>query len=156
MATAARMPDLLISFSMFESGSHLGLIGIITLLGAGMAFGLGNHHPLRWKASASAVLHPLACLGLFYSLAFYMHSRLGTWPKMIGLHGLPDDVLLHYDITAMTFAALIIGLLFVWPVAVLVCAVAPKMQAVLPYLGLYAVSAGVTFVAMELAPAPFL
>jgi hypothetical protein len=141
---------------MFESISHRGLTVIITLLGAGMAFGLRNHHPLRWKASASAVLHPLGCLGLFYSLAFYMHSRLGTWPKTIGLDGLPDDVLLHYDITAMTFAALIIGLLFVWPVAVLVCAVAPKMQAGLPYLGLYAVSAGVTFVAMELAPAPFL
>jgi len=141
---------------MFHSPFLTHLIVIAVLLGAGLTFAMPATKPLNGKAVAAAVLHPLTSLCLFYSLAIHMHSSLGGWPGNIGRSGLPGDVLRHEGFTSFAFGSLLIGCMFAWPIAFILCSVTEKMRPGLRYLGIYALASGVAFLAMEFAPAPYL
>jgi hypothetical protein len=107
-------------------------------------------------AMAAAAVHPIVSVGLFYSLAIHMHRRLGGWPRGIGDRGFPDGLALHADLASHAFGALLLGCLFSWPLAVLLCASAPRLRPGLLYLGIYGLTGGAAFGAMMLAPEPFL
>jgi hypothetical protein len=107
-------------------------------------------------AHVMAALPPIASLCLFYSLALHMHQRLGEWPRVIGDRGFPVDLVMHADVALFTFGSVVAGFLFVCPVAALLCAAVPRLRSSLRYVGIYAMTCGVAFALMQLAPNPFL
>ena len=140
------------------SGSPFFLYFLLAALAAGVALYLVTRSsaPLRRPAVAAAILLPALFLGLFATLAVHMHRALGGWPETIGSDGFPSALALHDDLASLAFAALIFGGMLVWPLAVLLCAVVPRMRPGLRYLGIYAVACGVAIAAMQLAPGDFL
>jgi len=144
--------------TLFVIGSSI----LVDLTIGGFALGISlillarTAEPRRRMAIAAAAFHPIASLCLFYSLAIHMHRRLGGWPRMIGDQGFPRDLVMHADLTYFTFGSLLLGCIFVWPVAVLLCVCVPRMRPGLRYLGIYALTCGAAFGAMLLAPDPFL
>ena len=107
-------------------------------------------------ALTAATFPPIASLGLFYSLAIHMHRRLGEWPRVIGDQGFPRDLVVHADVAQFAFGFVLLVSIFAWPLAVLLCACAPRLRPGLRYLGIYALTCGLAFGAMGLAPDPFL
>ena len=107
-------------------------------------------------ASAAAAFHPIATLGLFYSLAIHMYRRLGGWPRVIGNRDFPEGLVIHADLAGHAYGSLLLGCIFAWPLAVLLCACVPGLRSGLRYLGIYAFTSGAAFGAMMLAPDPFL
>ena len=103
-------------------------------------------------AAAPAV----AMLLVYYSLAIHMHQALGGWPTSIGERGFPPGLLLHANIDMYFCVALICSVVFVAPVAAIVCGVSRHWRRFLPYLGLYVLSCVIAAGLMQLAPAPFL
>ena len=111
--------------------------------------------PFHRAAVAAAAFHPVASFGLFCSLAIHMR-RFDGWPRVIGYEGFPPALVAHGQIALFAFETLLLGSLFVWPVAVLLCALVPRMRPALRYLGVYACTGGMAVGAMLLAPDPFL
>ena len=109
----------------------------------------------RWGIS-TALLHPLACVGLFYSLALHMHRRLGSWPESIGEIGFPDGLILHAHVAQGAIGALLLCTVFVLPLALLFCASVPQLRSCLRYLVVYGISSIAAVGIMQLAPAAFL
>lgn len=107
-------------------------------------------------AVAAALVHPLAVVGLFYSLALHMYARLGGWPERIGETGLADALVLHAELAKCAFGALLLGCAVALPSAVLGCALLPGLRNGLRHLGIYGCGAGAAMVLVHLAPAPFL
>jgi hypothetical protein len=110
----------------------------------------------RGLAHVMAALPPIAALCLFYSLALHMHQSLGDWPRVIGDRGFPVDLVMHADLALFTFGFVVAGCLFVCPVAALLCAAVPRLRSGLRYVGIYAMTCGVAFALMQLAPSPYL
>ena len=95
-------------------------------------------------------------LCLFYSLAIHMHRRLDGWPRTIGDQGFPEALVVHADFAQLAFGSLLLGCLFVLPLAVVLCLCVPRMRGGLYYLGIYALVGLASFGATLLAPEPFL
>ena len=122
----------------------------------GPILGARTAEPHGRMAIAAAAFHPLASLCLFYSLAIHMHRRLGGWPRVIGDQDFPRGLVMHADLALHAFGSMLLGCIFVLPIAVLLCVCVPRIRPGLRYLGIYAVTCGAAFGAMLLAPDPFL
>lgn len=109
-----------------------------------------------WKVILVTAFMPVASVGLYYSLAVHMFWSLGGWPKSIGQHGFPRALSAHADLAGGTFAVSVFCAVFFLPVAFLVCAVVPRLQPGLRYLGIYALACVAAIGAMAAAPEPFL
>ena len=105
---------------------------------------------------AIAAAPPVLMLAVFYSLAIHMHRILGGWPTSIGERGFPPKLILHCNIDMYLFSALFCSVVFVLPVAVVVCGAVPRWRWVLPYLACYLAFFVIAAGLMQLAPAPFL
>ncbi len=140
------------------SGSPFFLFFLLAALALGLVLltAAKGAAPLRLSAAAAAIGLPVVFLGLFASFAVHMHRALGGWPEVIGTRGFPSDLVLHFDIAAWAFTIMLLGGMTAWPLAVLLCAVVPRMRPGLRYLGLYAVACGAALALMQLAPDPFL
>lgn len=105
---------------------------------------------------AAAAFLPVASLCLFYSLALHMHGRLGGWPRVIGYQDFPQGLVMHADLALLTFGSMLLGGIFVCPLAALLCACVPGLRPGLRYVGIYAFTCVVAYGAMLLAPDAFL
>jgi hypothetical protein len=124
---------------------------------AGVVIGRRRPSPTRsWVGGLVAAFPAVVMVGLFYSLAVHMRQSLGEWPASLGYRGFPASLVTHAKLATGYFSALLLGSLFVWPVAVLVCALVPRWRAGSFYLGIFALAGFVGAVAMMLAPEPFL
>jgi hypothetical protein len=109
----------------------------------------------RWGVAAAA-LHPLTTIGLFYSLAVHMHRSLGGWPEVIGEAGFPPALIEHSHLAGSSFGSMLLATIFVVPVALPLCAMAPQLRPAVRYVALYGLLSLVAFGVMQLAPGPFL
>jgi len=131
------------------------LAGVLGLGAVVAGFRLRPAAPSR-GITLVAVLPGLAMLGLFYSLAVHMHQSLGGWPTSIGEHGFPSPLVTHAGIATGFFTVLLLASVFAWPIALVVCALVRRWRGGIFYLGVYALSCLVCFIAMLLAPSQFL
>ncbi len=111
--------------------------------------------PLRRGGVVAATLPATVFLGLFASLGYRIHQHFEGWPPPLGTRGFPPTLVLHSDLAFGAFAGIFASCLTVLPLAVLVCALVPRLRPGLRYLGLFALAAGVALAAMMLAPADF-
>jgi hypothetical protein len=111
---------------------------------------------LSAKGGVIAAAPAMAMLLVYYSLAIHMHQALGGWPASIGERGFPAPLILHAKIDMYFCVGLIWSIMFVLPLAVIVCAVVNRWRRFLPYLGVYFMSCILAAGLMQLAPAPFL
>lgn len=74
------------------------------------------------------------------SLAVHMYFSLGGWPLTIGEEGFSSALLFNVNTTHYFFIFLLYVTMFVWPVAVFVCALVLRWRGALPYLALYHVA----------------
>ncbi|MBC8329123.1 MAG: hypothetical protein H8E31_10300 [Planctomycetes bacterium] len=140
------------------TGAPVFLFLLLAAFAAGIPLALVGRGRARWRptAVAATLTLPLLFLALFASLAVHMHRSLGGWPERIGDDGFPSALLLHDDLAGYAFSALILGGMFAWPLAVVLCAAIPRMRPGLRYLGLYSLATGAALLVMQLAPGPFL
>ncbi|EEF59023.1 hypothetical protein [Pedosphaera parvula] len=131
------------------------LAGILGLAAIVVAFCLRPTKQSRIGFTV-AVLPALLMLALFYSLAIHMHQSLGAWPTSIGERGFPAPLVTHGYIAVNYFGVLVMGSIFVWPVAFLLCLAIRRWRVCLYYLGVFALTCLVCFGAMLLAPSQFL
>jgi hypothetical protein len=108
------------------------------------------------KAMAVSALPSLLMLGLFYSLALHMRQSLGRWPAAIGESGFPPLLVIHANLTVLTFELLFLSSLYLVPPAMLVCLFEQRWQRFIPRLALYAALFFISWGCMQLAPGPFL
>src|SRR3954462_5807830 len=87
-----------------------------------------------------AMLAALIMLALFDSLAIHMHQSLGAWPTSIGERGFPAPLVTHGYIAVNYFGVLVLGSIFVWPVAFLLCLAIRRWRVCLYYLGVFALT----------------
>lgn len=104
----------------------------------------------------AAVLPSFILLALFYSLAIHMYWSLGSWPTSIGEQGFPASLILHANLALYFFTALLWLGMFVLPVAIVVCLLRARWRRYVHFLALYALSFGICWGVMQLAPAQFL
>jgi len=126
------------------------------LVSVGPALASRPGDPPRRAALVAALLPPLVGLALVASLALHMHVSLDNWPGSLETRGFPRELLLHAEIAYFAFGSLFIACLFVWPVALLLCLAAPRLQPGLPYLGAFAAACLAALLVMQLLPDPFL
>ena len=105
---------------------------------------------------AASIVPGLVMSLSFYALALHMHAVLGGWPTSIGEAGFPPGLVRHANMTLGYFGVMILSSLFVWPLALAVCAGVPRLRGFIRYLSLLAASFAVNFALMLLAPSQFL
>ena len=93
---------------------------------------------------------------MFYSLAIQMHQSLGAWPTSIDERGFPPLLVTHATVATGYFGILLLFGIFVLPVAILVCLLAPRWRRFVPYFAMYALVFVVCWGLMQLASEPFL
>jgi hypothetical protein len=108
------------------------------------------------KARILVAFPSLIMLGLFYSLAAHMYQTLGKWPETIGNRGFPKDLLWHASVAGNIFGGLFFFTLFILPVVFLASVGVKRWRGVIPYLSAHAISFGICFALMFLAPSRFL
>ena len=141
---------------MFGTSSWLWLFFFVGAVSLGLFLGpLSARAKSRWGVAAAA-LHPLTSVGLFYSLAVHMHRSLGGWPETYGEAGFPEELVQHYQLASSSCWWMLLVTIFGVPVALVVCALAPRLRPGVRYVALYGVMSMVAFVVMQLAPGPFL
>lgn len=115
-----------------------------------------SYAALSWRSIvAMAVPGAIMVVG-FYVLALHMHAALGGWPTSIGDAGFPPALVTHARWTLGYFGVMLLSMIFVWPVAVGICAAIPRLRRFIPHLSLLAVSFCLCFGLMLLGPSPFL
>ncbi len=102
-----------------------------------------------------ALAVPIGALVLFFTLALHMHRSLGGWPETIGNRGFPEGLLQHESAAFTAFGILVVGLLLS-PVALLLCAAAPRLRSGLSPIATYAAASIAALLLTNLAPDPFL
>ncbi len=141
---------------MIDPSIPVSLAAGAALVAVGPVLAARAAEPPGRLALAASAFHPLLFLGLFYSLALHMHRRLDGWPRRIGFGDWPEGLVVHAKVAQVSFGALLLGGLFVWPVAVFVCACVPGLRPGLRALGVYALVSVAAVALMQLAPEPFL
>lgn len=84
-----------------------------------------------------------------------MRLSLGHWPTEIGERGFSPELVLHAQVEKYYFTALIWFGMFVFPIALLLCSIVPRLTRFAVLLG---VSGGFFLISCVLrlfAPAPF-
>ena len=92
----------------------------------------------------------------FYALAMHMHSALEGWPKAYGYGELPPSLVRNAKGVSWYFGAMLLGLIFVWPVALILCSVVSRLRRFFPHLSLFAGSLALNFTLTQLGPSEFL
>lgn len=151
--TAIFLALLAISFGLSDWASLA--IGIFSVA-IGPMLVIQNPKPSHRLTTIATTILPLVSLILFYSLAIHMHQSLDGWPDRIGMNGFSSSLTVHANVAYFAFGSIFFGCLFVWPVALLLCAAAPKLRPGLPYLEIYAVTCLVAFAVSQMAPDDFL
>jgi hypothetical protein len=85
-----------------------------------------------------------------------MHQSLGAWPTSIGERGFPPLLAAHETITVDFCIAFILFIVFVLPVAILVCLLVPHWRRLVPYFALNALLFVICWGLMQVAPEQFL
>jgi hypothetical protein len=111
---------------------------------------------LSWRSIGASVTPGVVMVVGFYALAVHMHTALGDWPKCIGEGGFPPALVKHANWTFWYFEAMILAIVFAWPVAVGICSAAPRLRRFIAHLSLFAGSFAVCFGLMLLGPSQFL
>ena len=111
---------------------------------------------LSRRSIVAAVMPGVVMVVGFYALAVHMHTALGGWPKCIGEAGFPPALVKHANWTLWYFGAMILAIVFAWPVAVGLCSAAPRLRRFIAHLSLFAGSFVVCFGLMLLGPSKFL
>src|SRR5438034_6739651 len=93
---------------------------------------------------------------LFYSLAIHMYYRLRGWPASIGNAGFPPSLVMHGEFTWKFFSFLFFVSAFILPAPLLLCLIVPRLRRFVVYFVFYALSYGVCWGLILLAPKPFL
>ena len=106
-------------------------------------------------ALVAALAAPLGTLALFFTLALHMHRSLGGWPETIGTRGFPEALLRHDGATSAAFGVLLVGLALS-PIALLLCAAAPRLRAGLSPVATFAAAGVAALLLTNVAPEPFL
>lgn len=107
------------------------------------------------SALLAALAVPISASALFFTLALHMHRSLGGWPETIGNRGFPEGLLRHESAAFMAFGILLVGLLLS-PLALLLCAAAPRLRGGLSPIATYAAASIAALLLTNLAPDPFL
>lgn len=107
--------------------------------------------PWIWLVALPGVVSTAA----FYSLALHMYQRLGEWPRSMGTHMLPPELVTHFEIAggAFTFAAI---LAMVLPLVLMVFALVPRLRAQIAYPALCGITVWAGLLSTFLAPSGFL
>lgn len=106
-------------------------------------------------AFLAALAVPLGASALFFTLALHMHRSLGGWPETIGTRGFPEALLRHDGATSTAFGVLLVGLALS-PIALLLCAAAPRLRAGLSPVATFAAASVAALLLTRVAPEPFL
>lgn len=132
--------------------------GLLTVAVLALAVRVARTRPgaPRGRLLAIASAQQAVFLALFVSLAAHMHASLGGWPSSLGTNGFPEPLIVHASAAFFLFASLFLGLLFVLPAGLVLCALVERLRPGLPALGLWAAMTVMSFLAMTLAPEPFL
>jgi hypothetical protein len=112
-------------------------------------------HPTR-RGIIIAMMSPVMGLVLFYSLAAHLYFSLGYWPDWNEETGSSPALILHRQIQMWWCAVVGLASVYLWPVAMVVCAAAPKARWVLVYLAIFTLTALACFGLALLAPVRFL
>ena len=112
-------------------------------------------HPTR-KCVVIAMLPPVVGLALFYSLAVHLYFSLGYWPDWNEGKEISPALMLHEKIQMGWFAAVGLASVYLWPVAMVVCAAAPKTRWILVYLAIFTLTTLACLGLGLLVPRPFL
>ena len=132
-------------------------VGLALAIAALWALAFARKHLDASSRSALlvALAVPIGALVLFFTLALHMHRSLGGWPETIGNRGFPEGLLQHESAAFIAFGILLVGLLLS-PVALLLCAAAPKLRGGLSPVATYAAASIAALLLMNVAPDPFL
>ncbi|MGD2018254.1 MAG: hypothetical protein PVJ89_09070 [Planctomycetota bacterium] len=107
------------------------------------------------SALLAALAVPISASALFFTLALHMHRSLGSWPETIGTRGFPEALLRHDGATSAAFGLLLVGLALS-PIALLLCAAAPRLRAGLSPVATFAAASVAALLLTNVAPEPFL
>ena len=133
------------------------LLLFIALLGSVMwCIATKAYTALSRKSIIGCVMPGVLVSLSFYALAMHMHSALEGWPKAYGFGELSPALVRHAKGAYWYFGAMLLGLIFVWPVALIVCSVVSRLRRFLPHLSLFAGSLALNFILTQLGPAGFL
>ena len=137
-------------FSSLLSWTAVGLAALVAVLVA-----VRHHEESSRRALLAALAVPVGASALFFTLALHMHRSLGGWPETIGNRGFPEGLLQHESAAFTAFGILLIGLLLS-PLALLLCAAAPRLRGGLSPIATYATASIAALLLTNLAPDPFL
>ncbi len=115
-----------------------------------------SYASLSCRSIATSIMPGVVMVGTFYALALHMHATLGGWPKAIGEAGFPPALVKHANWTFWYFEAMILTVLFAWPVALAVCSLISRLRHFMAHLSLFAGSSALCFGLMLLGPSQFL
>ena len=130
--------------------------GIVALIAIIIAVRLGVTLKPTLRGAVLSALPSLLMLTLFYSLALHMYRSLGGWPTAIGEAGFSSMLKLHASVATNYMVFLLLLTVFAWPVAFAVCVLVQRWRALVPYLGMYALSFVGSWCLFRLAPSRFL
>jgi len=102
------------------------------------------------------IVPSIIALSLFYSLAIHMYLSLGGWPESIGEEGFSAFLIIHAYISVYFFGFMFLLVIFISPIALLLCLIIKKWRKRIPYWIVNAVSFGLCFLFIKLAPSGFL
>ena len=137
-------------FSSLLSWTAGGLAALVAVLVA-----VRHHEESSRRALLAALAVPVGASALFFTLALHMHRSLGGWPETIGNRGFPEGLLQHESAAFTAFGILLVGLLLS-PLALLLCAAAPRLRGGLSPIATYATASIAALLLTNLAPDPFL
>ena len=137
-------------FSSLLSWTAVGLAALVAVLVA-----VRHREESSRRALLAALAVPVGASALFFTLALHMHRSLGGWPETIGNRGFPEGLLQHESAAFTAFGILLVGLLLS-PLALLVCAAAPRLRGGLSPIATYATASIAALLLTNLAPDPFL
>jgi len=130
----------------------LSILGTLAALAWALSRGQGSSSSRKGLVLSASP--GLLALVAFFSLALHLHSSLGDWPDNLGMEGLTQALVTHYNIAMWLFTAAIL-LAIGMPLALLVCALAPRLRAHMIYPSLCGAACWLCLFLTTLAPAGF-
>ena len=110
---------------------------------------------ISWPIAVLSAV-PAVCMAvLYYSLAIHMYNSLGGWPDSLGNKGFPTALNYHAEIAFGLFSILFLLVVFVIPIALVVCSLIPRCQPAFICLEIFLISCLACVGLMILAPDKF-